>query len=90
MYLVNVRVMLPSHYARYVEGSGIGKINNEKRHSFFKSYNQHIQPEYVDSTSTAVLEEIAAYADETLGQVNIMTDARHGWRKMPKTPVSLR
>ena len=63
--------MLPSHYARFVEGSGIGKIYKEKRHSFLKSYNQHIQSECEDSTSTAVLEEIAAYADETRGQVNI-------------------
>ena len=88
-YLVNVRVnhwlicsgRLPSHYARFVEGSGIGKIYKEKRHSFYKSYNQHIQSECEDSTSKAVLEEIAAYADETLGQV---TDARHGWHKNAK------
>ncbi|KAK3098813.1 hypothetical protein FSP39_023330 [Pinctada imbricata] len=91
-YLVNNRVnhglicsgMLPSHYTRFVDGSGIGKISKEKRDSFFKSYNQHIKSECEDSISTAVLEEIAAYADETIGEVNIMTDARHGWRKNAK------
>ncbi|KAK3108748.1 hypothetical protein FSP39_014764 [Pinctada imbricata] len=34
--------------------------------------------------STAILEEVASYEDEKLGEVDIMTDARHGWRKNAK------
>jgi hypothetical protein len=47
-YLVNNRInhgiicsgMLPSHYTKFVDGAGIGKINKEKHNKFFKSYVQ--------------------------------------------------
>lgn len=91
-YLVNTRVnhsfscggMLPSHYVRFVDGAGIGKISKQKRHAFFKKVKMHIQEEYEDSVYTSVLEEVASYENEELGTVDIMTDARHGWRKNAK------
>ncbi|KAK3091924.1 hypothetical protein FSP39_023755 [Pinctada imbricata] len=91
-YLVNSRVnhglicsgMLPSHYNRFVDGAGIGKIGKAKREKFFKSYKKFLQDECKESMSTAILEEVASYEDEKLGEVDIMTDARHGWRKNAK------
>lgn len=91
-YLVNNRVkhgftcsgMLPSHYVRFTEGAGIGKISKQSRQKFFNEMKEHIQREYDDSTHTATLEEVAAYENEELGTINIMSDARHGWRKNAK------
>jgi hypothetical protein len=51
--------MLPSHYTKFVDGAGIGKINKEKCNKFFKSHYRHIQQEYDKSTETALLEESA-------------------------------
>ena len=90
-YLVNARVnhsfscsgMLPSHYVRFVDGAGIGKISKQKRQAFFQNIKKHIQEEYEDSIYTSVLEEVASYENE-LGTVDIMTDARHGWRMNAK------
>ncbi|CAC5424311.1 unnamed protein product [Mytilus coruscus] len=90
--LVNNRVqhglicsgMLTSHYTKFVDGAGIGKINKEKRNKFFNSYENHIQTEYHKSTTTALLEESASYYDDKFGEIDILTDARHGWRKNAK------
>jgi hypothetical protein len=76
--------MLPSHYSKFVDGAGIGKINKEKCNKFFKSYDKNIQQEYDKSTETALLEESASYYDEKFGEIDILTDARHGWRKNGK------
>lgn len=76
--------MLPSHYVKFVDGAGIGKINKDKRVNFFKSYQNQIQKEYAESTSTALLEKVGAYEDDRVGEIDIMTDARHGWRKNAK------
>ncbi|CAC5390215.1 unnamed protein product [Mytilus coruscus] len=91
-YLVNNRVqhglicsgMLPSHYTKFVDGAGIGKINKEKRNKFFNSYENHIQTEYHKSKTTALLEESASYYDDKFGEIDILIDARHGWRKNTK------
>ena len=56
--------------------------NIKGKHSF-KILKKHIQEEYEDSIYTSVLEEVASYENE-LGTVDIMTDARHGWRKNAK------
>jgi hypothetical protein len=96
-YLVNNRInhgiicsgMLPSHYTKFVDGAGIGKINKEKHNKFFKSYDRHIQQEYDKSTETALLEESASYYDEKFGEIDILTDARHGWRKNAKNSSSV-
>jgi uncharacterized protein YdaT len=42
----------------------------------------HAQNECVNSIGNAVNDEIASY--EELDGINIMTDARHGWRKNSK------
>ncbi|CAC5383144.1 unnamed protein product [Mytilus coruscus] len=76
--------MLPSHYTKFVDGAGIGKINKEKRNKFFNSYENHIQTEYHKSTTTALLEESASYYDDKFGEIDMLTDARHGWRKNAK------
>lgn len=76
--------MLPSHYFRFVDGAGIGKISKRKRHAFFEKVKKHLQEEYKDPVYTSVLEEVASNKNEELGTVNIMTDAKHGWRKNAK------
>uniref|UniRef100_K1PYR3 Uncharacterized protein n=1 Tax=Magallana gigas TaxID=29159 RepID=K1PYR3_MAGGI len=45
-------------------------------------YKTFVQQEYEDSISTALLEEIGMYED--LDGIDIITDARHGWRKNAK------
>jgi hypothetical protein len=97
-FLVNNRInhgiicsgMLPSHYTKFVDGAGIGKINKEKCNKFFKSYDRHIQQEYDKSTETALLEESASYYDEKFGEIYILTDARHVGGKTRTIPVLLR
>lgn len=93
-YLVNNRVnhglicsgMLPSHYTKFVDGAGIGKINTEKRDKFFKSHVRHIEGEYKQSLETALAVEVSSYDGEKFenGEIDILTDARHGWRKNAK------
>ncbi|CAC5377328.1 unnamed protein product [Mytilus coruscus] len=91
-YLVNNRVQhglinsgkLPSHHTKFVDGAGIGKINKEKRNKFFNSYENHIHTEYNKSTTTALLEASASYYDDKFREIDILTDARHGWRENAK------
>ena len=45
----------------------------------FSRYKHHIEAEYLYSIDTALLEEVGMYED--LSGIDIMTDARHGWRK---------
>lgn len=54
----------------------------KKRELFFKMYKTFVQQEYEDSISTALLEKIGMY--EYLDGIDIITDARHGWRKNAK------
>lgn len=90
-YLVNSRVnhgivssgILPADYKRFVKGSGIGVISDEKRSSFFNTYYPHVEKEYEESTDLALLQEIASY-ENLESEIDIMTDARHGWRKNTK------
>ena len=66
-YLINNRVnhsflcsgMLPSHYTRFVDGAGIGKISKQNRQKYFNDAKKHIQKEYEDSIYKATLEEVA-------------------------------
>ncbi|CAC5419660.1 unnamed protein product [Mytilus coruscus] len=90
-YLVNSRVnhgitcsgILPAVYKRFAQGSGIGVISDENRTSFFNVHSQHIHEEYKYSTDIALLQEIASY-EELDSKIDIMSDARHGWRKNAK------
>ncbi|CAC5379039.1 unnamed protein product [Mytilus coruscus] len=87
-YLVNSRVnhgitcsgILPAVYKRFAQGSGKGVISDENRTSFFNVHSHHIQEEYKYSTDIALLQEIASY-EELDSKIDIMSDARQGWRK---------
>ncbi len=55
---------------------------------FHKNWNvpfhkSAIQNEYEESTKKSLLEEVALY-EEMSGGINIITDARHGWRHNAK------
>jgi hypothetical protein len=60
----------------------LGCVSKERRSKFFGKYKYHAQNECVNSIGNAVNDEIASY--EELDGINIMTDARHGWRKNSK------
>ncbi|CAC5383448.1 unnamed protein product [Mytilus coruscus] len=75
--------ILPAVYKRFAQGSGIVVISDENRTSFFNVHSQHIQEEYKYSTGIALLQEIASY-EELDSRIDIMSDARHGWRKNAK------
>ncbi|CAG2202776.1 unnamed protein product [Mytilus edulis] len=89
-FLVNHRIchafyssgLLPVHYTRFVNGAGIGCITKERRSKFFRKYKEHAENESVQSVDNAINDEISSYDD--LDGINIMTDARHGWRKNAK------
>ena len=89
-YLVNHRVhhgfacsgMLPSHYVRFVKGAGIGYISYENRKQYNQKHVECINTVYNESIEEALHEEIGSY--ESLDGINIITDARHGWRKNAK------
>ncbi|CAC5374173.1 unnamed protein product [Mytilus coruscus] len=89
-YLANLRTfhgytcsgMLPVHYNRFANAAKIGHINKQKQQYMFQRYKHHIEQQYNESIESAVLEEIGMYDDLT--GINIMTDARHGWRKNAK------
>ncbi|KAK3100338.1 hypothetical protein FSP39_018337 [Pinctada imbricata] len=86
-YLINERInhaflcsgMLPSHYTRFCNGARMGILSVDARDNFFKKYKIFVKEEYEESTNTALLEEIGSYED--LDGIDIITDARHGWRK---------
>ena len=74
--------MLPSHYTRFSNGSGLGCINWARRKKFFEEYKNSVETEYKNSIQDALYEEIGSYED--LDGINILSDARHGWRKNAK------
>lgn len=88
-YLVNRRVyhgficsgMLPVHYARFTNGVGCGKLGIQKRSQYFKSMKPTVKAEYAESIDLALGGEVAFSHEDG---IEIMTDARHGWRKNAK------
>ncbi|CAC5384549.1 unnamed protein product [Mytilus coruscus] len=64
-------------------------VNNRVQHGLICSgmlpshYTKFVD-EYHKSTTTALLEESASYYDDKFGEIDILTDARHGWRKNAK------
>ena len=74
--------MLPSHYTRFSNGSGLGCINWARRKQFFEEYKNSVETEYKNSIQDALYEEIGSYED--LDGINILSDARHGWSKNAK------
>ncbi len=96
-YLANERIMhgfvfsemCPSHYLRFLHGSGIGSIDKKVRTTFADKVEPFIGAEYNDSINKALKEELAAdMICQTPGEeemaINIQTDARHGHRKNAK------
>ena len=95
-YLVNERVqhgllfsgMRPSHYERFVQGAGMGKVDFRDRKAFLQRHIPAIDEEYEDSLETALNEEVACYnidqSDNEWQGIDIKTDARHGHRRNAK------
>lgn len=89
-YLANHRVchamvcsgMLPVHYTRFANAAGIGCVTRGKRKIFHTNYKESVQSAHDKSIEDALLDEIGAY--EELDGIEIMSDARHGWRKNAK------
>ena len=89
-YLVNHRVihgftcngMLPIHYKRFCNGVKIGFISQSKRKKIKTHYHSHVTNVFNESIEQALHEEIGSYED--VDGIDIMTDARHGWRKNAK------
>ena len=92
-YLINERIehalvcsgMLPVHYQRFVKGAGMGFISKTERMKHFSVYKHAVHQEYNDLIGSALLCEIAGYeCNKNWQGIDIMTDARHGWRKNAK------
>ena len=89
-YLVNHRVihgftcsgMLPIHYKRFCNGVKIGFINKSKRKKIETHYHSHVTNVFNEFIEQALHEEIGSYED--VDGIDIMTDARDGWRKNAK------
>ena len=88
--------MLLSNYERFCEGGGIGLVNNKAQDEFFAMYKKTIADEDQDSIDRAVQVQVDFRAskdgdgtanDENTEEwhgINIITGARHGWRKNAK------
>ena len=93
-YLVNLRMyfgymcsgMLSCEYERFVEGSRIGSISFEKRRDLSEIFREAISENFAQSISNARFEEISLKSIDCNEQqpMDIMSDARHGWRKNAK------
>lgn len=89
-YLINHRVihgftcsgMLPIHYKRFCKGALIGVISARKRKTVEQKYLSHVTNIFNESIEQALHEEIGSYED--VDGIDIMTDARHCWRKNAK------
>jgi hypothetical protein len=73
--------MLPVHYVRFSKGAKIGCINQRNRSQCLKTIYSHIEAEYEDSIDMVLWGEVGCQDDDG---INMMTDARHGWRKNAK------
>lgn len=77
--------MLPVHYQRFCDGASLGRVSKYKVHDFFHAYKDSIKEEHDESIQTALMLEMGHYDyDEEWSGINILTDARHGWRKNAK------
>ena len=65
--------MPPSQYARFCSEAMFGILSVDARDAFFKKHKEFVKQEYVDSNKNPDLDGI-----------DIITDARHGWRKNSK------
>ena len=92
-FLVNARVqhglvcsgVLPSKYERFVSTTGIGKIGALTLRQFLDEHKLHIDAVYEESLQYGMLLEIGSYdVSEDPHGIEVMTDARHGWRKNAK------
>ena len=89
-YLVNHRVvhgftcsgMLPIHYKHFCYGVQLAFISKSKRKKIKAQYHSHVTNVFNESIEQALHEEIGSYED--VDGIDIMTDARHGWRKNAK------
>lgn len=74
--------MLPSHYTRFSNGAGIRCIKKQEENFFFEKYKDVPKKVYKDSTLDALFAGTDTYKE--LNGINIVTGARHGWRKNAK------
>lgn len=70
------------HYKRFVKAAGIECITKVRRSKIFHYYKGYTEDVCKESVNLAINDAIASY--EELDGINIMTDARHGWRKNSK------
>ena len=93
-YLINLKLlhgftmsgMLFSHYEQFSNASGIGIVSYLRKEQFSKEYKKAINEEYEKSIDNACsLEmELKAGNPDTKVPIDILTDARHGWRNNAK------
>ena len=77
--------MLPVHYKRFSDGAGIGHVTAKQQRKHFAEYKDSVEAECFSSTEEALHREIGFHdIDESWQGINVMTDARHGWRKNAK------
>ena len=74
--------MLPVHYTRFANASGTGVISKTQRKKFLQEYSHSLQSVYDSSLQESLHLEISSC--EELDGIDIMADARHGWRKNAK------
>ena len=65
-------------------GIGIGTISDNNRATFAKTTEPFVKEVYEESTEEAIHEEIGWSVVEDQEGINVLTDARHGWRKNAK------
>ena len=89
-YLVNIRMIhaymmsgiLPVQYERLCMAANIGHVANTYMEPFTRLYSETTESLAEQSMQNAIAEEKAASGSSD--GINILTDARHGWRKNAK------
>jgi hypothetical protein len=72
--------ILPIQYQRFCQGANIGYMSDKFRKNPMTILHQCIEDEYKESIEEALVMETAMTENVEDG-INVMSDARHGWRK---------
>jgi hypothetical protein len=77
--------MSPNQYERLCDGAEIGKMEDAYLDELQSTYSEIVQEPAQKSQNTALHEGIAMYVASDIDDgINIMSDARHSWRKNAK------
>ena len=76
--------MLPVAYKIFCDSANIGFLGTSLRDQLQVSYATAIDSAYNESIKNALCDEISHVDNLSTDGINVLSDARHGWRKNAK------